>query len=65
MSSCLSLTIPQGPNEFLNVNGPLQVGGTMMDLNAIATSMNWTKRPKTQGFVGCIRNFTVNDKVCF
>ncbi|PSN30050.1 DE-cadherin [Blattella germanica] len=58
MSSCLSLTTPQGPNEFLNVNGPLQLGGTMMDLNVVANSMNWTRRPTTQGFAGCIRNLT-------
>jgi len=63
MSSCLALTTPQGPNEFLNVNGPLQVGGTIVNLNDIASSMNWTRRPTTQNFAGCIRNLTVNDKV--
>ncbi|XP_069678927.1 DE-cadherin [Periplaneta americana] len=62
MSSCLSLTTPQGPNEFLNVNGPLQLGGTIMDLHALANNMNWTKRPSTLNFAGCIRNLTVNDK---
>jgi hypothetical protein len=63
MSSCLALTTPQGPNEFLNVNGPLQLGGTVVNLNEIASSMNWTRRPTTQNFAGCIRNLTVNDKV--
>lgn len=62
MSSCLALTTPQGPNEFLNVNGPLQLGGTVVNLNEIASSMNWTRRPTTQNFAGCIRNLTVNDK---
>jgi len=62
MSSCLALTTPQGPNEFLNVNGPLQLGGTVVNLNDIANSMNWTRRPTTDYFAGCIRNLTVNDK---
>jgi hypothetical protein len=63
MSSCLALTTPQGPNEILNVNGPLQLGGTIVDLNDVANSMNWTHRPTTIHFAGCIRNLTVNDKV--
>jgi hypothetical protein len=63
MSSCLSLTTPQGPNEFLNVNGPLQLGGTVVNLNDIANSMNWTHRPTTQNFAGCVRNLRVNEKV--
>ncbi|XP_021942527.1 DE-cadherin isoform X2 [Zootermopsis nevadensis] len=62
MSSCLSLTTPQGPNEFLNVNGPLQLGGTIVNLNDVANGMNWTHRPTSLNFAGCIRNLTVNDK---
>lgn len=62
MSSCLALTTPQGPNEFLNVNGPLQLGGTVVSLNDVANGMNWTRRPTTHHFAGCIRNLTVNDK---
>lgn len=63
MSSCLALTTPLGPNEFLNVNGPLQLGGTVVSLNDVANGMNWTRRPTTHHFAGCIRNLTVNDKV--
>lgn len=63
LPSCLSLTIPQGPNEFLNVNGPLQVGGTHIELGHVAGSMNWTYRPRDIGFSGCIRNFTYNGKL--
>lgn len=57
------MTTPQGPNEFLNVNGPLQVGGTHVELGRVASSMNWTYRPRDIGFSGCIRNFTYNGKV--
>lgn len=62
LSSCFSLTTPQGPNELLNVNGPLQLGGTVVNLNDVANSMNWTRRPTAQNFAGCIRNLTVNKK---
>lgn len=63
LPSCLSLTAPVGSNEFLNVNGPLQVGGTHIDLGLVASGMNWTFRPWDTGFSGCIRNMTFNGKV--
>nr|CAD7447516.1 unnamed protein product [Timema bartmani] len=62
MSSCLALTTPQGPNEFLNVNGPVQLGGTTIDLLSLSKLMNWTHVPTSEGFSGCIRNLTFNEK---
>ncbi|CAG2064187.1 unnamed protein product, partial [Timema podura] len=52
MSSCLALTTPQGPNEFLNVNGPVQLGGTTIDLLSLSKLMNWTHVPTSEGFSG-------------
>lgn len=63
MSSCLSLTAPQGPNEFLNVNGPLQLGGAFINLHDLGQSLGWKEVPKEEGFAGCIRNVTFNRKV--
>jgi len=63
LPSCLSLTAPQPPNEFLNVNGPLQVGGTHMKLAAVAEGMNWSYKPHDEGFSGCVRNLTFNGKL--
>lgn len=63
-SSCLSLTAPLGKNEYLNVNGPLQLGGSAVVLNEIADSMNWNFKPMSTGFAGCISNLTFNGKVC-
>ncbi|KAJ8874233.1 hypothetical protein PR048_025075 [Dryococelus australis] len=61
-SSCLALTTPMGPNEFLNVNGPLQIGGTEVDLPALASLFHWDHFPISEGFSGCVRNLTFNDK---
>ncbi|XP_072152433.1 DE-cadherin isoform X2 [Bemisia tabaci] len=60
---CLSLTTPEGANEFLNINGPLHVGGTAFhNIKLIADHYNWTHAPKNIGFSGCIRNITFNEK---
>lgn len=64
-SFCLSLTAPHGKNEYLNVNGPLQVGGAAVDLNEISKAMNWNHKPMATGFAGCISNLTFNGKVRF
>lgn len=61
--SCLALQPPQGPNEFLNVNGPLQVGGSAVSLRGLASAFNWTHKPMDLGYSGCVRNFTFNQKV--
>lgn len=63
MGTCMSLTPPEGPNEFLNVNGPLQVGGTSKPLGSLASQMGWRFVPTARGFIGCISNFTFNGKV--
>ncbi|KAE8744365.1 hypothetical protein FOCC_FOCC009018 [Frankliniella occidentalis] len=60
--SCLALRAPQGPNEFLNVNGPLQVGGSAVNLGSLARAFNWTHKPMDLGYSGCVRNFTFNHK---
>ncbi|XP_032691269.1 DE-cadherin [Odontomachus brunneus] len=60
ISACLSLTAPQGTNEFLNVNGPMQVGGTLSNLAHLASKLGWNHTPTEKGFVGCIRNMSIN-----
>lgn len=52
-----------GSNENLNVNGPLQVGGTYMDLGQVSSHRNWVHKPFGRGFVGCIQNFTLNGQL--
>nr|UZM07822.1 cadherin 3 [Geocoris pallidipennis] len=63
LSSCLSLKPAEGPNQFLNVNGPLQLGGSFVDFNYLDKHMNWTYKPSRTSFSGCIRNFTFNSKM--
>ncbi|XP_025422894.1 DE-cadherin isoform X3 [Sipha flava] len=63
LPSCLSVHTPIGPNEFLNVNGPLQLGGTFINLSAVAATRNWTYKPFNNGFNGCIRNLTFNSRL--
>ncbi|XP_055381774.1 DE-cadherin [Condylostylus longicornis] len=60
LSTCMSLGAPQGPNEFLNVNAPLQLGGTPVDLKRLGRQLNWTHIPETIGYHGCIKNLTVD-----
>ncbi|XP_014244956.1 DE-cadherin isoform X2 [Cimex lectularius] len=60
---CLSLTPPSGTNEFLNVNGPLQVGGSFVSFDYLNTHFKWNHRPTQQGFSGCVRNFTFNSRL--
>ncbi|XP_050421332.1 DE-cadherin isoform X2 [Adelges cooleyi] len=63
LPSCLSLSPPIGPNEYLNVNGPLQLGGSFLDLDLVASTRNWTHKPISEGFNGCIRNLTFNGRL--
>lgn len=63
LSPCLALKTPIGSNVLLNVNGPLQLGGTFLDMDKLAPLMNWTMRPTMEGFVGCISNMTFNRKL--
>lgn len=62
MSSCMTLGAPVGPNEFLNVNAPLQLGGSATDLNNLAMRFNWSHVPTTKGYQGCIKNLTVDGR---
>ncbi|XP_062128404.1 DE-cadherin [Drosophila sulfurigaster albostrigata] len=61
LSTCMSLSAPQGSNEFLNVNAPLVLGGAPVDLAQLGRQLNWTHVPNQQGFFGCVRNLTVNE----
>ncbi|XP_052754013.1 DE-cadherin isoform X2 [Galleria mellonella] len=63
LSTCMSLAAPTGPKQILNVNGPLQLGGSSIDLENIARSFSWKHIPTNQPFMGCISNFTYNDIV--
>lgn len=63
ISACMSLTAPQGSNEFLNVNSPIQIGGTLSNLAHLASNLGWEHKPTSKGFVGCIRNMTINGNV--
>lgn len=49
-----------GSNEYLNVNGPLQLGGITADLQKIRLALNWDSIPTDVGFSGCIQNVTFN-----
>ncbi|KAI9564700.1 hypothetical protein GHT06_008441 [Daphnia sinensis] len=49
-----------GSNEYLNVNGPLQVGGITADLQKLRLALNWGSIPTDIGFSGCIQNLTFN-----
>lgn len=63
ISACMSLTAPQGTNEFLNVNSPMQVGGTLTNLADLASNLGWDFKPTDEGFVSFIRNMTFNGNV--
>ncbi|CAB0007597.1 unnamed protein product [Nesidiocoris tenuis] len=63
LPNCLSLTLPAGENEFLNVNGPLQVGGSYVDFDYLNSHYNWSFKPTQNGFSGCVKNLTFNGKL--
>ncbi|GAB6020929.1 hypothetical protein CHUAL_003573 [Chamberlinius hualienensis] len=46
-------------NEYLNVNGPLQIGGVSHN----ALNYQWEFKHTTSGFIGCIKNFVVNSEL--
>ncbi|XP_038114556.1 DE-cadherin [Culex quinquefasciatus] len=62
LSTCMSLDAPKGPNESLNVNAPLQLGGAAVNLESLGSMFNWTYVPQSKGFTGCLRNLTINDR---
>lgn len=59
-SDCQQLGDPIGNYSLLNVNGPLQLGGTRNSLDQIGNLLSWEHMPSPFGFAGCIRNFTYN-----
>lgn len=65
LSSCMTIAAPQGPNEILNVNAPLQIGGSPTNFNSLGAFYNWTYHPTNIGFTGCIKNFTFNGQVSY
>ena len=62
LSSCMKFDAPPGQNEFLNVNSPIHLGGSSVDLDVLGALYNWTYRPTTRGYIGCIRNLTINEQ---
>lgn len=63
LSTCMSLGAPQGPNEFLNVNAPVQLGGASVNLQYLSSKLNWSYSPQDIGYNGCIQNFTINGRL--
>lgn len=49
-------------NEFLNVNGPLQLGGVK---HKILTTYDWKFAHTRKGFTGCIKNVIHNSQVSY
>lgn len=62
LSTCASINEPIGPNEFLNVNAPLQLGGAAVNLDFLATQFNWSHIPQSIGYSGCIKNLTIDGR---
>lgn len=60
LSTCMSLGAPIGPNYQLNVNSPVQLGGTTVNLDELASKYGWTHTPQTEGYTGCVKNLTIN-----
>ena len=63
-----SAAAPAGPdgekNSFLNVDTPLQLGGSAVPLDSVAAVMtNWDHVPGWGGFTGCLQNMTFLDRV--
>ncbi|KAF7994833.1 hypothetical protein HCN44_004305 [Aphidius gifuensis] len=59
-SICMRLTAPLGTNEFLNVNSPIQIGGSLTQFNELRQHYSWNYTPTQKGFSGCIKNMTIN-----
>ncbi|XP_044740966.1 DE-cadherin [Chrysoperla carnea] len=57
-SECFTAGSPVG--NHLNVNGPLQLGGSITSFAEIGKSLNWTKTPTNINFAGCLRNLTIS-----
>ena len=60
---CVVSSALVGHHEYLNVKGPLQIGGISADLEKLSTRLSWLYAPTGAGFAGCIQNLTFNDQV--
>ena len=63
--TCYTFSMPSGSKEFLNVNGPLQIGGVSVDLRSLKPFMGWTNSPNSKHFSGCIANLSLNGEVIY
>ena len=69
LSECqASAAAPSGPdgqkNAFLNVDTPLQLGGSAVPLDEVYSVMtSWNHKPGWGGFTGCLQNMTFLDRV--
>ena len=59
---CSASAALTGPSEYLNVNGPLQLGGIDSDLQKLRLALGWDSIPTDIGFSGCLQNLTFNGK---
>src|SRR5687767_1872353 len=55
----------KGTKEFLNVNGPLQIGGISIEVKSLKSYMGWKFIPNSKHFSGCIANLSLNGEVTF
>ncbi|XP_014220809.1 DE-cadherin [Trichogramma pretiosum] len=62
-SSCMRLYAPIGPSEYLNINGPLQLGGSIKSLQELGEKFKWEYVPTDKHFAGCITNMTINGNI--
>jgi Laminin G domain len=62
LSVCVSIGTPLGKNEFLNVNSPIHLGGSSVNLESLGSDFGWTHVPSMRGYIGCIRNLTINEQ---
>ena len=64
-SNCFVFGLPRGTHSFLNVNGPLQVGGMSFNPKELQSAMKWDYLPTTTKFTGCISNLSLNGEVIY
>uniref|UniRef100_A0A182N806 Cadherin domain-containing protein n=1 Tax=Anopheles dirus TaxID=7168 RepID=A0A182N806_9DIPT len=63
LQPCANIHKPIGPNFLLNVNSPLQLGGTLVNLTSLGSQFNWSYVPQAKGFSGCLRNLEINERL--
>ena len=62
---CTIKRVPLWTKKLLNVNSPLQIGGSVVDLSKLGdkSHFDWKHIPTNKRFAGCIRNLTINNIV--